>query len=465
MLDFDFTNVSRDIIGSEQGIDLDYEFSNYAERMSEVISGVYQLQEVVQWFQADYQHNFFKEIKEYADMVRGKFKDIVVIGTGTPIEGIQAMAEALIHPYWNFLSDEQRENMPRIHYFSNIDPETSYNFKDLCDATRTLCIVISKNAAEPETMALFMILKKYFERVIGENYRMHIVTCTTRDSLLYNISNQEGYKCFEIPYEHIGNFAIMSTCGLLPLRLLGINIDQMLLGCQDIVKVAQNTDIRQHKVAQLALINYLFFKNKKKNMSIILSYSAKFQYLSRWCSRYKSEILSKDFDKYGNFISSTQLPAAVHGFNDQNVLMQILIEGDNNKIINMLQVQEAEQDINIPKEFDYTAIGFMGGKTLGRLLNSETEAMRMLLTDRKIPNTTILVPKINSYYIGQYMAMYMLNIAFQAFLMNIDPLVKTTYETLNNYIWALMGRYGYEETLREFNEKLAVSKRQPVLPE
>ena len=42
---------------------------------------------------------------------------------------------------------------------------------------------------------------------------------------------------------------------------------------------------------------------------------------------------------------------------------------------------------------------------------------------------------------------------------------ETGCEDLKNYIWAIMGKAGYEETLKEFNEKVARIKMQPVLPE
>ena len=119
----------------------------------------------------------------------------------------------------------------------------------------------------------------------------------------------------------------------------------------------------------------------------------------------------------------------------------------------------------IPDLFDYTAIGYLGGKSLKHLLDSKIEAIKMVLSDYKRPNITITIPKINPYYIGQFMAMYMLNIFIQACIYNISPFEWDSGENLQNYICAQMGRYGYEETLKEMNEKLERFKKQPVLPE
>ena len=91
--------------------------------------------------------------------------------------------------------------------------------------------------------------------------------------------------------------------------------------------------------------------------------------------------------------------------------------------------------------------------------------MKMILTDYQRPNITVTIPKLTPYYVGQFIGLYLMNIAFQAALYNVNPYTKSGAENFQNYIYAQMGQTGYEETLREMKEKLEKTKRPLVLPE
>ena len=47
--------------------------------------------------------------KEFASMVRNRFENILVLGIGGSALGGLAVTEAILKPYWNFLSREERE--------------------------------------------------------------------------------------------------------------------------------------------------------------------------------------------------------------------------------------------------------------------------------------------------------------------------------------------------------------------
>lgn len=465
MIKFDYNNVRQEIIGNEHGIDLDFEFSNYSKKINDTITELYQYEEISNWLKGNYQNEIIEDIIKYAEIAREKFESVLVIGLGSPVIGMKAMTETALNPFWNSMSPEQRNNLPTIHFICNIDSEKFNNLLNLVNLRKSLVIFVSKDGIESETMSMFMVVKKMLEDEIGENYRMHIVACTKEDSLLHRIAEQEGYKCFLIPYKSVGTFAIMSTCGLLPLALGGVNIQEMLQGAGDIVKYAQNKDIHSNRLAQMSLIKYLMCTQKHKNVSVLMSYSSRFKEIPVWCVQYTAEMLSKDYDKYGNLINAGKIPLSAQGCNDQHALLQMLIEGDNHKVVNIIQIEKFEQDCLIPNSFDYTPIGYLGGKSLNYLLNAEINAMKMVLTDYNRPNITITIPKINPYYIGQFMAMFMLDMVIQAYLYNINPFDRAGAENLENYVCAQMGRYGYEETLREMNEKLQRFKPEPVLPE
>lgn len=469
MLEFDFTNVCHDVIGSEHGLNIDFEFSNYSQKISDIITNIYKEKDNFStnypWISRYRDNVLLEEIQEYAESVKGKFDNIIVIGHGSAINGIKAIAAALLLPYWNTVNSETRNGYPLIHFLTNIDPDNINQLVSVRNLKKCLMMILSKNGTEPEVMSLFMLAKRRLEEEIGSDYREHLITCTSKGSLLYQIAHQEGYRCFEFPQENVGSFSILTPCGLLPLTLTGVNVDELLSGTRDMIEECRNPDIYKNPIAQTALLHYLSFIQKQKIISVIMSYSTRLQEIPSWCSQFKSECLLKDYDNSGRYVSVGQTPYNVHGCNDQHALLQTFLEGPNNKIINILKIGKFDTDNLIPNFFDYTSLRYLCGKNLSTLMDAEIEAMKMILTDYQRPNITVTIPKLTPYYVGQFIGLYLMNIAFQAALYNVNPYTKSGAENFQNYIYAQMGQTGYEETLREMKEKLEKTKRPLVLPE
>ena len=131
-------------------------------------------------------------------------------------------------------------------------------------------------------------------------------------------------------------------------------------------------------------------------------------------------------------------------------------EGPNDKIINFIRVKKFDNNLEIPKIFEYTGIGYLGGKTINDLLNAEADATRVTLTDYNKPTVTITLPEINGYYIGQLLYMFEIQTAIAGALYNINAFDQPGVEQAKNYTYALMGRVGYEESANILHEKMAL---------
>jgi glucose-6-phosphate isomerase len=124
---------------------------------------------------------------------------------------------------------------------------------------------------------------------------------------------------------------------------------------------------------------------------------------------------------------------------------------------NLLPISEEILE-NIPNIFEYTGLNYLGGKTINRLINPESDATAVALTDYKRPNIPIRLPKINEYYLAQLFYMLEMQTAIIGELYNIDAFNQPGVEQAKNYTYALMGRLGYEESAQELNEKINRNK-------
>ena len=459
MIKFDCRSVDSNIIGQENGLNLEEEFQKYGEKIVHIIADLNQRKDKpgqwLQWMNLGYNEETVWYVKEYASMVEGRFDNVLVLGIGGSALGGLAMSEAILKPYWNFLTPEQRNNLPRIFFLDNIDPDCISELLNILDLKRTLVNVITKSGSTAETMSQYMIVKDRLEQELGDEYRKNIVATTDKQTgVLRQLADQEGYKTFVIPDDVCGRFSVFSAVGLLPLALVGIDIDEVIQGVKDMDLALKNTDIRNNIAAQNALIHYLMDTQKGKKLSVMMPYSSRLKYISDWYVQLWAESLGKEYDREGNLLHNGPTPIKAVGATDQHSQIQLYNEGPNDKIINFIRVEEFDTSLEIPKIFEYTGIGYLGGKTINDLLDAEADATKVTLADFSRPTVTITLPKINGYYIAQLLYMLEIQTAIVGELYNINTFDQPGVEQAKNYTYALMGRSGYEESASEIKNKM-----------
>ncbi len=459
MIDYVYVNSSRDIIGDEVGLDIEKEFDNYSDKIRNIIANLNSNKDKpghwLQWMNLGYNEETVWYVKEFTAMVEGRFDNVLILGIGGSALGARAISEALLPPYWNLLDKEKRNSFPRIFFLDNIDPDQIIGLLDLLDLKKTLVNVITKSGSTAETMSQFMLIKEKLETQLGDDYRKNIIATTDREmGVLKQLADQEGYKTFYIPDDISGRFSVFSAVGLLPLALVGIDIDEIIQGIKDMDLALKNTDIRHNIAAQNALIHYLMFKEKNISMSVMMPYSNRLKFFPDWYVQLWAESLGKEHDKDGNRVNVGQTPIKAVGATDQHSLLQLFAEGPNNKIVNFIKVKEFDNDVEIPKIFEYTSVGYLGGKTFNRLMEAEENSTRISLNDYKRPNVTFILPKIDAYHLGQLFYMFEVQTAIAGELYNINTFSQTGVEQSKNYTYAFMDRVGYEDSAEELRRKL-----------
>lgn len=460
MLKLNCRNVDSAIVGEENGLNLYEKFENYKQQISDIIKSLNQRKDKpgqwLQWLNLGYNEETVWYVKEFASMVEGRFDNILVLGIGGSALGGLAVTEALLKPYWNLLTPEQRNGLPRIFFLDNIDPDTMNGLLDILDLKKTLVNVITKSGSTAETMSQYMIIKDRLEKELGDNYRRNIVATTDKKmGVLRQLADQEGYKTFVVPDDVGGRFSVFSAVGLVPFALVGLDIDQIMNGIKDMDLALKNTDIHQNIAAQGALIQYLLDTEKGKNISVMMPYSTRLKYVSDWYVQLWAESLGKEYNNAGEKVNIGPTPVKAVGATDQHSQIQLYNEGPNNKVITFIRVENFDTKLEIPQIFEYTGIGYLGGKTINDLINAEADSTRIALADYSRPTMTISLERIDEYNVAQLLYMLEVQTAIAGELYNINTFDQPGVEQAKNYTYALMGRAGYEESAHTLQEKMA----------
>lgn len=460
MITLNYKNADAMVIGSQNGLNIEQEFSNYRDTIANIITSLNQRKDKpgqwLQWMNLGYNEETLWYVKEFASQIRGKFENILVLGIGGSALGGIAVTEALLKPFWNLLTPEQRDNYPRIFFLDNIDPDTINGLLQILDLKKTLVNVITKSGSTAETMSQFMIVKNILEQELGAEYRNNVVATTDKKTgILRQIAEQEGYKTFVVPDDVGGRFSVFSAVGLLPFAMLGLDIDAMVSGIKDMDLALKNTNINENIAAQNALIHYLMDTQKGKNLSVMMPYSSRLKYVSDWYVQLWAESLGKNKDNNGNDVNIGPTPIKALGATDQHSQIQLYNEGPNDKVINFIRVKEFDTTLEIPRIFEYTGIGYLGGKTINQLINAEADSTRVALSDYSRPTITITLDKVDAYNVAQLLYMLEVQTAIAGELYNINTFNQPGVEQAKNYTYALMGRAGYEDSAKALQDKMA----------
>ena len=142
MIRLSYRNTDARIIGAEHGLNTEEEFGNYQETIANIIMDLNKRKDKpgqwLQWMNLGYNEETIWYVKEFASMVRNRFDNVLVLGIGGSALGGLALSEALLKPYWNFLTPEQRDNFPRIFFLDNIDPDSMNGLLNILDLKKTL---------------------------------------------------------------------------------------------------------------------------------------------------------------------------------------------------------------------------------------------------------------------------------------------------------------------------------------
>lgn len=311
-----------------------------------------------------------EKINKFAESAKGKFDHVVVCGIGGSALGAKCLQQSLTHSFKN--------QSPSLHVLDNIDPVLIKELEDVIDYPKTLFIVITKSGETIETASQH----DYFSRKLKEknlDLSRHLITIT---------GQQENPTQFDIPQNVGGRFSVLTAVGLLPAKLIGINIEKLLEGAKKMRDSFLSTKMEENLPFQLAATQFLL-SQKGKTINVIMPYSQKLTKFADWTAQLIAESTGKD----GKGIT----PIKALGVTDQHSQLQLYADGPNDKLIIFIEIKDPGPKIEIKKPY----------KTdFGTLMNIEKTATAEALTKKSRPNITILVNSLTEESLGQLFLLF-----------------------------------------------------------
>jgi len=387
--------------GSRNGLDAEYAALNLAHEMSAQLP----------------------QIRAMAADLR-RHQDVLVIGIGGSSLGAKALQQA-VAPL------PPTAGTPRLHFVENIDPYFLQRLLSSLDVESTAVLCISKSGGTIETVVQFLILRDWLTRQLGQNTarRHQWVITDPKSGWLRELAERECLPSLPVPPQVGGRYSVLSAVGLVPLAVLGVDIEALLQGAADNATRCVNADITSNPALEMAALCVLLDTRRSKRTAVMMPYVNRLQLFVDWYCQLWAESLGKwDRARPGSTPAGT-LPVRAMGAVDQHSQLQMYLESRHDKFFTFIELETCEYDLPVPlDDFDAPHFPFLKGRSLAKVIDAEFRATRQVITDAGHPNMTIRLPVLNAHVLGQLIDLYQRATIYAGLLYGINPLDQPSVE-------------------------------------
>lgn len=350
-----------------------------------------------------------KALKKFAEQVHtgqfrtaagGVFKQVLLIGIGGSALGPQLVSQAI----------GQKAKLP-IAFLDNTDPQGIDEILATLKLAETLVLVISKSGGTPETRNGMLEAKAAFDKA-GIDFGKHAVAVTGVGSKLDRYAVEQGFIA-RFPMEDWvgGRTSVLSTVGLVPAALQGLDITAMLAGAAAMDEKTRVRDAAKNAAMQLAIAWYSATNGKGEKDMVVLPYKDSLVLFSKYLQQLVMESLGKEKDLAGHTVNQGIAVYGNKGSTDQHAYVQQLREGVNNFFATFIEVRHGRQGKSIEVDPGNTSQDYLQGFLRGT---------RNALYENGRNSLTISIFEVTPFTLGMLIALFERAVSFYASLVNIN---------------------------------------------
>jgi len=336
-----------------------------------------------------------------------KFDDLVVVATGGSNLGATAIS-TLLDPY---------RTSRRVHFLDNLDAHTFAALLAGLDLTRTGFFAISKSGSTMEVLAQILVCIDALSGVVDETLlAQHVlVVSEPGDSPLRQIAQRYGFETLDHDPDIGGRYSVLSLVGMLPTLFIGLDAGKVREGANLILNASLTvTDARQSAPALGAALAVGMHRHLGVDINVFMPYSNRLVQFSRWYSQLWAESLGK------GGVGLTPLCAS--GPVDQHSLLQLFLDGPNDKLFTLLGCRGDGGGATIRRNgLAIDKIDYLEGRTIAEVVEASYRATAETLVNRGRPTRLIDVNVLNEQTLGALFMHFMLETVLAADLLGVNP--------------------------------------------
>lgn len=343
---------------------------------------------------------------EVANPKGGRFENLLIIGIGGSALGPQFIYEAL-----------GADSPLKTFFFDNTDPAgMDTTLTDIITNTqgglsKTLALVVSKSGGTPETRNGMLEAQAAYEAT-GLDFGQHAAAITGEGSKLYNYAAENNFLT-TFPMEDWvgGRTSVMSTVGLVPAALQGIDIDAFLEGAKAMDEHTRSESVKGNAAMQLALAWHHAGNGKGEKDMVVLPYKDSLVLFSKYLQQLVMESLGKEKDLDGKTVHQGIAVYGNKGSTDQHAYVQQLRDGIANFFATFIEVRKGRDGDSVEVDPNTTSADYLQGFMRGS---------RTALYENGRNSITLSIEEVDARTIGMLIALFERAVSIYALLVNVN---------------------------------------------
>ena len=273
-------------------------------------------------------------------------------------------------------------------YLDNVDPVWIDSILADVDLSSTVVNVVSRSGTTAETLSNFLVVREAMERA-GVDWTERTVVTTGEAGNLRAMADQHDLPALDVPDGVPGRFSALSTVGLFAAEVAGVDLDALLAGAAAEADRLAGSLFESPAYAYGATTYALAERGATTNA--MMPYAESLDRFAEWFAQLWAESLGKD--------GRGQTPARALGATDQHSQLQLYRAGPADKLVTLVRPRGAA-DRAIP-ETDLEGLSYLGGSSLGELLDAEFRATEASLAAAGRENVRVEVDRVDEHGLGE----------------------------------------------------------------
>lgn len=376
----------------------------------------------------DYDQAEFELVKRLAQKIRSEADTLVVTGIGGSYLGARAAIEMIKGLF-------PKDQSMQIIYLGNTFSST-YILQVLEHLkNRNVYVnVISKSGTTTETAMAFRLLKQFMEEKYGDQAKDRIIATTDRNKgTLKTLATQKGYTTLSIPDDIGGRYSVLTSVGLLPIAVAGIDIDEMILGAQAASQAYASNKIEENDAYKYAVARRVL-ESKGKSVELFVAYESQLSMLAEWWKQLFGESEGKE--------NKGLYPASVNFSTDLHSMGQFVQEGTKLLFETLVVVKKPMLDAVFPRDIEnLDGMNYLAGKTLDEV--NKNAALGTLIAHHDeggIPNIKIEFERMDAKNFGYLAQFFFIACGMSVYLLDVNPFNQPGVEVYKKNMFKLLGK-------------------------
>jgi glucose-6-phosphate isomerase len=347
-------------------------------------------------------------------------RTIVFFGTGGSALGGMTLAQI---GGWNIPGGAKvyQRSHPRTRFYDNLDPLTMDGALEGTDLASMRFVVTSKSGGTTETLAqLITTMSLVKEAGLGARIPSMFLGVTEpgrpgKPNGLRDLLAAHGVPMLDHHTSIGGRFSCLTNVGLLPALARGLDARAIRAGAASVINGLLTAKSAADFAPALGAASMIALsKERGVRTLVMMPYADRLAKFAEWYVQLWAESLGKKGE------GTTPVPAL--GPVDQHSQLQLFMDGPREIAVTLVRVASKGTGPTIdPGLAKMAGVSFMGGKTIGDVLDAQAHAIEEALVKAGRPVRTFDLDILDERTAGALLMHFMLETILAGRLLGIDP--------------------------------------------